>query len=124
MANFLLNLVGLLTHTRKSDLLRQIAYLKAENRILRAKLPKQIEVTPAERTRLHNGCRAFNARQMRRASTDEDRALFRVSKPLGHLPNGQSLGQLGKRVRQPPIDLSRTRKRCGHAQPHAILVEQ
>lgn len=36
----------------KSELARQIQYLKAENEILRAKLPKRVTVTPTERRRL------------------------------------------------------------------------
>lgn len=44
-------LVFLLLMTQ-SILLRQIAYLKAENQILRARLPKQIRTTMAERSLL------------------------------------------------------------------------
>jgi putative transposase len=36
----------------KSELARQVQYLKAENEILRAKLPKRMTVTPTERRRL------------------------------------------------------------------------
>ena len=36
----------------QSVLLRQIAYLKAENRILRSRLPKAVQTTPAERSLL------------------------------------------------------------------------
>ena len=41
-------LVGL----RVTDIQRQIQFLKVENEILRARLPKRITVTPAERQRL------------------------------------------------------------------------
>jgi putative transposase len=36
----------------QNEFVQTIEYLKAENRILRGKLPKRIEVTPAERARL------------------------------------------------------------------------
>ncbi|XHR29785.1 MAG: hypothetical protein ACFUZC_04355 [Chthoniobacteraceae bacterium] len=36
----------------QSILLREIAYLKAENTILRSRCPKQIQTTPAERSLL------------------------------------------------------------------------
>ena len=36
----------------RSELARQIQYLKAENEVLRSKLPKRITVTPSERQRL------------------------------------------------------------------------
>jgi len=36
----------------KSELARQVQYLKAENEILRSKLPKRVTVTPVERRRL------------------------------------------------------------------------
>ena len=36
----------------QSVLLRQIAYLKAENRVLRSRLPKSVQTTPAERSLL------------------------------------------------------------------------
>ena len=36
----------------EKDLVLYIEYLKAENRILRSKLPKRITVTPAERAKL------------------------------------------------------------------------
>lgn len=39
-----------LIHLTQSALLRQIAYLKAENRLLRARIPGLIRVTPVERT--------------------------------------------------------------------------
>jgi putative transposase len=42
----------MLASLTRSELARQIQYLKAENEILRAKLPKRVTVTPRERRRL------------------------------------------------------------------------
>src|SRR4051794_13015295 len=52
MASFFLRLVGLFKRDSKAELHRQIAYLKAENRILRSKLPERLQVTTAEKLRL------------------------------------------------------------------------
>lgn len=53
MPNFRHNpLLAFLVHMTQSALLRQIAYLKAENRILRSRLPKAVQTTPAERSLL------------------------------------------------------------------------
>ena len=41
-----------LVHMTQSALLRQIAYLKAENGILRSRLPRTVQTTPAERSLL------------------------------------------------------------------------
>ena len=45
-------LFALLASATRQDLACQVAYLKEENRILRARLPKVITVTPRERKRL------------------------------------------------------------------------
>jgi len=45
-------LLSFLVHMTQSVLLRQIAYLKAENTILRSRLPKAVQTTPAERSLL------------------------------------------------------------------------
>jgi len=45
---FLLYLAG----ATDRELVRQVEYLKTENRILRGRLPKRIAVTPAERRQL------------------------------------------------------------------------
>jgi putative transposase len=51
MTNFRHNpLLAFLVHMTQSVLLRQIAYLKAENQILRSRLPKSVQTTPAERS--------------------------------------------------------------------------
>ncbi len=42
----------LLAGATEKQLVRQVEYLKAENEILRSKLPNQITVTTAERERL------------------------------------------------------------------------
>jgi putative transposase len=42
----------LLARATQNELVQVIEYLKTENRILRAKLPKRIDVTPAERAKL------------------------------------------------------------------------
>jgi hypothetical protein len=43
---------ALLANATHRELARQVRYLKAENRILRDRLPERIKVTPAERRRL------------------------------------------------------------------------
>lgn len=45
-------LLVFLLHMTQSILLRQIAYLKAENQILRSRCPKNVQTTPAERALL------------------------------------------------------------------------
>ncbi|XHR30599.1 MAG: hypothetical protein ACFUZC_08550 [Chthoniobacteraceae bacterium] len=45
-------LLAFLLHTTQLVLLREISYLNAENQILRSRLPKQIQTTPAERSLL------------------------------------------------------------------------
>jgi len=42
----------LLAKTADRELARRVSYLKEENKVLRARLPKQINVTPKERERL------------------------------------------------------------------------
>ena len=45
-------LFALLASVTRQDLARQVAYLKEENKILRARLPEHISTTPQERRRL------------------------------------------------------------------------
>ena len=45
-------LLAFLVHMTQSMLLRQIAYLKSENAILRSRLPRNVQTTPAERSLL------------------------------------------------------------------------
>jgi hypothetical protein len=45
-------LLMLIARATEKELVQYVEYLKAENRILRSKLPKHINVTPAERERL------------------------------------------------------------------------
>lgn len=45
-------LLAFLVHMTQSVILRQIAYLKAENRVLRSRFPKAVHTTPAERSLL------------------------------------------------------------------------
>jgi len=52
VARFFHPLILMLASLGKSELARQVQYLKAENEILRAKLPKRVTVTPTERRRL------------------------------------------------------------------------
>jgi putative transposase len=52
VAKLLHPLLLLLARATEPKMVRMIEYLKAENRILRSKLPKRITVTPAERNRL------------------------------------------------------------------------
>ena len=52
MKRFIHPLLLLLARATEKELVQTIEYLKTENRMLRNKLPKRIEVTPAERARL------------------------------------------------------------------------
>ena len=52
MARFFHPLIMVLARATESELTRYVEYLKAENRILRDKLPKRVVCTPAERQRL------------------------------------------------------------------------
>lgn len=52
MGRILHPLLALLASVTRQELARQVAYLKEENRILRARLPKRIVTTTQERTRL------------------------------------------------------------------------
>jgi putative transposase len=52
MKRFIHPLLLLLARLAEKELVQMIEYLKAENRILRSKLPKRIEATLAERARL------------------------------------------------------------------------
>ena len=49
MARFFHPLIMVLARATGSELARYVEYLKAENRILRDKLPKRVVCTPAER---------------------------------------------------------------------------
>ncbi len=52
MKRFVHPLLMILAHATEKELVKIIEYLQTENRILRSKLPKHIQVTPAERARL------------------------------------------------------------------------
>ena len=52
MARIFHPLLLLLARASQAELARMVDYLKTENRILRSKLPKRVEVTPAEREQL------------------------------------------------------------------------
>jgi putative transposase len=52
MKRFVHHLLMLLARATEKELVQIIEYLKAENRILRSKLPHRIETTPAERALL------------------------------------------------------------------------
>jgi putative transposase len=52
MGRLLHPLLALLASATRQELARQVAYLKEENRILRARLPERIVTTFAERRRL------------------------------------------------------------------------
>ena len=52
MARLIHPLLMLIARATERELVLYIEYLKAENRILRSKLPKWISVTPAERAKL------------------------------------------------------------------------
>ena len=45
-------LFALLASATRQELARQVAYLKEENRLLRARLPERLVATPQERRRL------------------------------------------------------------------------
>jgi putative transposase len=58
MGRLLRPLLALLASATRQELARQVAYLKEENRILRARLSERIVTTPAERRwLLRDGCR-------------------------------------------------------------------
>jgi putative transposase len=59
MLRLLQPLFALLTSSSDRELARMVEYLKAENRVLRDKLPRRITVTPAERARLVKSGRAL-----------------------------------------------------------------
>lgn len=52
MGRILHPLLTLLASVTRQELARQVAYLKEENRILRARLPGRVDVTPQEKRRL------------------------------------------------------------------------
>lgn len=52
MRRFINPLLLWAAHSEHADLIRQIQYLKVENEVLRARLPKKINTTPKERERL------------------------------------------------------------------------
>ena len=52
MKNIFQSLLLVIAGATQKELARQVKYLKVENQILRARLPKRIMVTPKERTRL------------------------------------------------------------------------
>jgi putative transposase len=52
MAKFFHPLIAVLARATESELAQYVEFLKAENRILRSKLPKRVICTPAERDRL------------------------------------------------------------------------
>jgi putative transposase len=52
MPNPVQALLILLAHATDRELARQVQYLKNENRVLRARLPKLVMTTPPERARL------------------------------------------------------------------------
>ncbi|MHC4403264.1 MAG: hypothetical protein ACYTG0_26700 [Planctomycetota bacterium] len=52
MAKFFHPLIMVLARATESELARYVEYLKAENRILRSRLPKRVVCTRAERSRL------------------------------------------------------------------------
>jgi putative transposase len=52
MANPFRRLMEVLAGARRSELRHQIVYLQAENKVLRARLPRALRTTPAERARL------------------------------------------------------------------------
>lgn len=52
MMRFIHPLLLIVARATEKELVQMVEYLKAENRILRSKLPKRIDVTAAERTSL------------------------------------------------------------------------
>ena len=52
MTRFVYPLLLLVAKATDRELAKYVEYLKAENKILRSKLPKRITVTPAKRERL------------------------------------------------------------------------
>jgi putative transposase len=62
MAAIIHPLLTLLASLTRQELARQVTYLKAENRILRSKLPKRIELSNQERRRLVKHGKSLGAR--------------------------------------------------------------
>ena len=61
MSRFFHPLLFMLACSSKQDLARQLHYLKIENEILRARLPKRIVVKPDERGRLINAAKELGS---------------------------------------------------------------
>jgi putative transposase len=59
-------LFALLASATRQELTRQVAYLKEENRILRARLPERLVATPQERRRLMRVGRRLDSYNRRR----------------------------------------------------------
>ncbi len=64
MGHILHPLFALLASGTRQDLARQVAYLKEENRILRARLPQHIVMTERERTALQRRTAAFSEKSL------------------------------------------------------------
>lgn len=62
MAAIIHPLVTLLASLSRQELARQVTYLNAENRILRSKLPKRIELSNPDRRRLVKHGKSLGAR--------------------------------------------------------------
>lgn len=62
MAAIVHPLLTLLASLTRQELARQVTYLKAENQILRSKLPKRIELSNQERRRLVKHGKSLGAR--------------------------------------------------------------
>jgi len=65
MAAIIHPLLTLLASLTRQELARQVTYLKAENQILRSKLPKRIELSNQERRRLVKHGKSLGAGPMR-----------------------------------------------------------
>ena len=63
MPSFFPSFFKTLIGTSERQLIDRIQYLKAENEILRARLPKHIKITPTERARLIRWGKATCVRQ-------------------------------------------------------------
>jgi putative transposase len=69
MKNIFQSLLLVIADATQKELARQVKYLKVENQILRARLPKRIMVTPKERVRLIKFAHTLGGKVLRQLTT-------------------------------------------------------
>ncbi len=95
-------LLMLLARATQPEVIRQLQYLKVENRILRSKLPRRIPITPAERARLVRfGKRVGPAlRHLITIVTPQAFGMWVKGRPLGKAPAGPGRPRKPREVRE------------------------